>query len=300
MPEDFNLSCPVPIDRHDTVQMAHGGGGRLMQRLIDDLFIAAFSGTADAKTRLPLHDSTVLDAGGARVAFTTDTFVVNPLFFPGGDIGKLAVCGTVNDLAMSGADPKWLSAGFILSQEGFPIEALGGGIVQSMPKTAEAAGRADCDRRYEGRLIAARATACSSTPRGSASFPTESTISPHGSSLGDVVMVSGDLGRPALPSCRSARGSSSKGPLESDCDSLGDLVAPCAAWAAICTVCGTDARRAAAALNEIAGAAQVGVELEDMRQFPWRHHMAGACEMLGLGSVLRSQRRSAGPAMVAV
>ncbi len=80
--EDFNLSCPVPFDRHDTVQMAHGGGGRLMQRLIDDLFIAAFSGTADAKTRLPLHDSTVLDAGGARVAFTTDTFVVNPLFFP--------------------------------------------------------------------------------------------------------------------------------------------------------------------------------------------------------------------------
>ena len=138
MSDQFNLSCPLPLDKHETIQMAHGGGGRVMQRLIDGLFVATFSGTMDAAARAALHDSTVLDPGGSRVAFTTDTFVVNPLFFPGGDIGKLAVCGTVNDLAMSGADPKWLSAGFIL-EEGFSIATLGE-IVRSMQRTAEAAG----------------------------------------------------------------------------------------------------------------------------------------------------------------
>lgn len=279
MPEDFNLSCPVPIDRHDTVQMAHGGGGRLMQRLIDDLFIAAFSGTADAKTRLPLHDSTVLDAGGARVAFTTDTFVVNPLFFPGGDIGKLAVCGTVNDLAMSGADPKWLSAGFIL-EEGFPIEALGR-IVQSMQKTAEAAGvrivtgdTKVVDRgKGDGLFI---------NTAGIGLVPHGIDISPARVQPGDVVLVSGDLGRHGIAIMSVREGLQFEGALESDCDSLGDLVAAMRRVGAHLH-CLRDLTRGglAAALNEIAGAAQVGVELEEAA-IPVAPQVAGACEMLGL------------------
>ena len=100
----FQLSCPLPLGDHATVQMAHGGGGRLMRQLIEGLFLPAFSASRTPRTLAPPHDSAVLEIGGARLAFTTDTFVVSPLFFPGGDIGKLAVCGTVNDLAMAGRE----------------------------------------------------------------------------------------------------------------------------------------------------------------------------------------------------
>ncbi len=101
-PDVFNLSCPLPLDDHATVQLAHGGGGRLMRGLIEGLFLPAF---AAGRRGGPPHDSAVVEIGGARLAFTTDTFVVRPLFFPGGDIGRLAVFGTVNDLAMAGARP---------------------------------------------------------------------------------------------------------------------------------------------------------------------------------------------------
>ena len=104
-------SCPAPLGQHDTVQLAHGGGGRLMRNLIEDLLLPQFGPSADAGAASPAppHDSAVLQLGGARLAFTTDTFVVSPLFFPGGDIGKLAIYGTVNDLAMAGAMPSYLS-----------------------------------------------------------------------------------------------------------------------------------------------------------------------------------------------
>ena len=97
---DITLSCPLPLAEHSTVQLAHGGGGRLMRNLIEGLFRPAF---ANGGVPAPAHDSAVVELAGGRWAMTTDTFVVRPLFFPGGDIGKLAVCGTVNDLAMAGA-----------------------------------------------------------------------------------------------------------------------------------------------------------------------------------------------------
>jgi hydrogenase expression/formation protein HypE len=146
---EFQPTCPVPLSDHATVQLAHGGGGRLMRNLIEGMFLPAFGvgqgragqgggegrgtrgeGTASAEfptphapRPTPPHDSAVLPVDGTRLAFTTDTFVVSPLFFPGGDIGKLAVYGTVNDLAMAGAKPAYLSSGFIL-EEGLPMDTL--------------------------------------------------------------------------------------------------------------------------------------------------------------------------------
>lgn len=279
MPEEFKLSCPLPLGHHDTIQMAHGGGGRVMQRLIDGLFVAAFSGTTEASKRDPLHDSTVLDANGTRVAFTTDTFVVNPLFFPGGDIGKLAVCGTVNDLAMSGADPKWLSAGFIL-EEGFPIASLER-IVRSMQKTAEAAGvrivtgDTKVVDRGKGDGIFINTAGIGLVPEGI-------EISPARVRPGDVVLVSGDLGRHGIAIMSVREGLQFEGALDSDCDCLGDLVAAMREIGADLH-CLRDLTRGglAAALNEIAGAAQVGVELQE-RAVPVAPQVAGACEMLGL------------------
>jgi hypothetical protein len=135
-PNPAAFSCPVPLTQQAEIQMAHGGGGRLTQQLIDRVFAPAFRNAAlDAR-----HDGALLPAPppGTRLAFTTDSHVVSPLFFPGGDIGALAVHGTVNDLAMCGARPKWLSAGFIL-EEGLPIATLER-VVASMGAAARAAG----------------------------------------------------------------------------------------------------------------------------------------------------------------
>ena len=131
---DFSLSCPVPM-RHDTIQLAHGGGGRIMRELLEKVLLPAFRNeTLDAR-----HDSALLELGGARLAFTTDSYVVKPRFFPGGEIGKLAVFGTVNDLAMGGARPLALSAAFIL-EEGFSLAELRR-IAESMAHAAESAPR---------------------------------------------------------------------------------------------------------------------------------------------------------------
>jgi hydrogenase expression/formation protein HypE len=279
MADEFKVSCPTPLSKHDTIQMAHGGGGRVMQRLIDGLFVAAFSGNSDASAREPLHDSTVLETNGARVAFTTDTFVVNPLFFPGGDIGTLAVCGTVNDLAMSGADPKWLSAGFVL-EEGFSIASLEQ-IVASMQKTAETAsvrivtGDTKVVDRGKGDGIFINTAGIGLVPDGV-------EISPSRVRPGDKILVSGDLGRHGIAIMSVREGLQFEGALESDCDCLGNLVAAMREVGSDLH-CLRDLTRGglAAALNEIASAAKVGVELQESA-IPVAPQVAGACEMLGL------------------
>ena len=111
--------CPIPKDRYQYITMAHGGGGRLMHELIEKIFANAFS-SSDPDSA---HDSAIIEPFSEKLAFTTDSYVVQPIFFPGGDIGKLAVCGTVNDLAMSGARPLYISAGFLL-EEGLEIDPL--------------------------------------------------------------------------------------------------------------------------------------------------------------------------------
>jgi hydrogenase expression/formation protein HypE len=119
MSASFTLSCPLPVSQHRTIVLGHGSGGRLTAQLVRDLFLPAFDNPALRK----LDDQAVLEIAPGRIALTTDSYVVTPLFFPGGDIGRLAVNGTVNDLAMSGARPLSLTAAFII-EEGLPLEDL--------------------------------------------------------------------------------------------------------------------------------------------------------------------------------
>ena len=130
----MELNCPLPLGQYEQVLMAHGGGGQLMQQLLDRLVQPLF----DNPQLAARHDSAVLDCGDQRLAFTTDSYVVKPLFFPGGDIGKLAVCGTLNDLAMAGARPLCLSASLII-EEGLPVDDLRR-VLESMAATARTAG----------------------------------------------------------------------------------------------------------------------------------------------------------------
>ncbi len=277
MPDDFNLSCPLPLDDDDTVQMAHGGGGRLMQRLVEGLFLPAFA-AGDGPPRPP-HDSAVLETDGLRLAFTTDTFVVDPLVFPGGDIGKLAVCGTVNDLAMSGAQPLWLSAGFVL-EEGLPMDLLRR-VVDSIARTARevgvriVTGDTKVVDRGKGDGIFINTAGVGRIPEGV-------DISPARVVPGDAILASGDLGRHGIAIMSVREGLEFEGALPSDCGSLAGLVEALIA-AGVEIHCLRDLTRGglAAALNEIAGHARVGIELDEP-SIPVSQPVAGACELLGL------------------
>jgi hydrogenase expression/formation protein HypE len=281
MSNEVNLNCPVPISDHATVQMAHGGGGRLMRNLIESMFLPAFGagdvsgGRVDAAAR---HDSAVVPTDGARLAFTTDSYVVNPLFFPGGDIGKLAVYGTVNDLAMAGAMPAYLSAGFIL-EEGLPMELLTR-VVASM---AEAA-------RTAGVRIVTGDTKVVDRGKGDGMFVNTAgvgwvapgiDISPARVAPGDVILLSGDLGRHGIAIMSVREGLKFEGSLESDCAPLAELVAAMLATGAEIH-CLRDLTRGglAAALNEIALDARVGIELDETA-IPVSEPVAAACELLG-------------------
>ena len=276
MSDDFNLNCPVPISNHATVQLAHGGGGRLMRDLIERLFRPAFSAAQPAGVP---HDSVVLPTEGAKLAFTTDSFVVSPLFFPGGDIGTLAVCGTVNDLAMAGAKPAWLSAGFIL-EEGLPMETLRR-VVGSMSQAAQAAGvrivtgdTKVVDRgKGDGIFI---------NTAGIGWVPPGVEISPARVKPGDVLLLSGDLGRHGVAIMSVREGIRFEGALESDCAPLAGLVEAMLA-AEIDIHCLRDLTRGglAAALNEIAMDARVGIQIDEAA-IPVAEPVAAACELLGL------------------
>jgi hydrogenase expression/formation protein HypE len=279
MPKDFSLTCPVPLGDHDTVQLAHGGGGRLMRALIEGLFLPAFAAGDPARQQVPPHDSAVVVVDGTRLAFTTDSFVVSPLFFPGGDIGKLAVYGTVNDLAMAGARPLYLSAGFIL-EEGLEIAILRR-VVASMCAAA----------REVGVRIVTGDTKVVDRGKGDGMFintagiglvPKGVEISPLRVAPGDAILVSGDLGRHGMAIMSVREGLGFEGALESDCAPLAGLVeALLAAGGDI--HCLRDLTRGglAAALNEIAEHARVGIELEEAA-IPVAGPVAGACELLGL------------------
>jgi hydrogenase expression/formation protein HypE len=279
LPNPLNLACPVPLSDHTTVQMAHGGGGRLMQALIEGMFLPAFAAETDPARRPPPHDSTVVELGGARIAMTTDSFVISPLFYPGGDIGHLAVYGTVNDLAMSGARPAFLSAAFIL-EEGLPLETLRR-IVESMHAAAREAGvqiitgdTKVVDRgKGDGIFI---------NTAGLGLVPPGVEISPVRVAPGDAVLVSGDLGRHGIAIMSVREGLTFDGALPSDCAPLNGLVEELLALGADLH-CLRDLTRGglAAALNEIAGHAHVGIHLDEAA-IPVAEPVAGACELLGL------------------
>jgi len=275
----FDLTCPVPLGDHKNVQLAHGGGGRLMRGLIEGMFLPAFAADEIPPEKALPHDSAVVQWGGTRLALTTDSFVVSPLFFPGGDIGKLAVHGTVNDLAMAGAKPLYLSAAFIL-EEGLPMETLRQ-VVASMRAAA----------REVGVQIVTGDTKVVDRGKGDGVFintagvglvPEGVDVNPGRVAPGDAILLSGDLGRHGIAIMSVREGLTFEGALPSDCASLAGLVeAMLAAGGDV--HCLRDLTRGglAAALNEIAAHAGVGIELQEAA-IPVAQPVAGACELLGL------------------
>lgn len=262
-----------------TVTLAHGGGGKAMKDLIDDVFVAAF----DDPLLTPLGDAAAidlaeLDAYGDRLAFSTDAFVVDPLFFPGGDIGKLAVCGTLNDLAVSGAVPAYLSCAAIV-EEGCPVDVLRR-VARSMAETARAAGV----RIVTGDTKVVHRGACDKlflTTAGIGIVPRGVALGPEHVRAGDVVLVNGVLGDHGA-AILAARGELAlEAPLASDCAPLGELARALHAAAPSLRFM-RDATRGgvAAVLNEIADAAGVEI-LVDERAVPLRDEVKGFCEILG-------------------
>lgn len=268
----FNLSCPIPIKQHPRILMAHGGGGKLMQQLIQ-MFLTAF-GTADEIQ----HDAVTLQLAGNKIAFTTDSYVVQPLFFPGGDIGSLAVNGTVNDLAMAGARPLYLSVSFIL-EEGLPIETLWQ-VVQSMQQAATKAGvqivtgDTKVVDRGKGDGIFINTT-------GLGIIEHDRAIAPQSVQPGDLILLNGDLARHGIAIMAVREGLEFETTIESDSAPLADIVLELLA-AKIEIHCLRDLTRGgmASVLNEIAVAAKVGIEIDETL-IPLREDVQGACEILG-------------------
>lgn len=275
MSDAFELSCPIPLTQYPHVVMAHGGGGRLMQQLIDRLFRAAFADPALAAA----HDGAALTVPAGRIAFTTDSHVVRPLFFPGGDIGRLAVHGTVNDLAMCGARPRWLSAGFIL-EEGLPMETLWR-VVQSMAAAARESGVAIVtgDTKVVDK---GKGDGLYINTAGLGVIETDRDIRPASVRAGDAILLSGDLGRHGMAIMSVREGLAFESPIESDC---APLAAPVLALleAGLEIHCLRDLTRGGltAALNEIALAARLHLQVEEER-IPVSEPVRGACEILGL------------------
>lgn len=263
--------------RDTQVTMAHGGGGRAMRDLIEDVFTSVFQppGTDD-QARLMAQ---ALQVPGARLAFTTDGFVVAPLEFPGGDIGKLAVCGTINDLAVGGAAPLWLSAAFII-EEGTEI-ALLRRIVASMARAAEAAGV----RIVTGDTKVVERGAADGvfiTTAGIGVIAPGCDLGPRHIRAGDAVIVNGSLGDHGAVILAARGDFALETDLVTDCAALHDVMAA-AMQAAPDLRAARDCTRGglASALNELAAEAGLGVVLRESA-LPLRPEVRGLCEILGL------------------
>lgn len=267
-------SCPVPIGQYAQVLMAHGGGGRLMHQLLEKVFLPAFANPWLAAG----HDASVIQAGAARVALTTDSYVVQPLFFPGGSIGTLAVNGTVNDLAMAGARPLGLSAGFII-EEGLSIETLER-VVASMQAAASEAGVAIVtgDTKVVDR---GKGDGVFINTSGLGLVEHDFAILPASVRPGDLVVLSGDVGRHGMAIMAAREGLRFESAIESDCAPLWEPVRDLLA-SGIEVHCLRDLTRGGlvSALNEIAGAAGVGIAIDE-REVRVREDVRGACEILG-------------------
>ncbi len=301
----FELSCPVPRVADDRIVLAHGGGGRLTHQLIEKIFLPAFS-NAMLDQR---HDGAVVAINGSRLAFTTDSFVVRPLIFPGGNIGDLAVNGTVNDLAMCGARPLYLSAGFIL-EEGLEMETLRT-VVASMQQAAASAGvklvtgdtkvvdKGKGDGIFintsgigivesrTGRIHGperARLQPSHQEPGITGALDPEETlaIGPASVQPGDAVIVSGDLGRHGIAILSVREGLEFELPILSDCANVWPAV-EALLNAGIEIHCLRDLTRGglATTLNEIAGDRNICIKLEEAL-IPVDEVVQGACEILGL------------------
>jgi hydrogenase expression/formation protein HypE len=269
-------ACPVPVSHHRTIQLAHGSGGKLTQELITRLFAERFSNPVLNR----LDDQAVLDVGGLRLAFSTDSYVVDPIFFPGGDIGELAVNGTVNDLCMCGARPVALSAGFIL-EEGLPLADLER-IVESMQRAARrvgidiVTGDTKVVHRGKGDKIFINTA-------GIGMIEHRYDISASRLAVGDRILISGSIANHGMAILSRREGLAFESPIESDTEPLHEVTAALVAELGGALHAMRDPTRGgiAAVLNEFAGASQVGILL-DQPAIPIRPAVAGACELLGL------------------
>lgn len=276
MPEEFPISCPIPLKDYPIVTIGHGGGGGLTNDLIAKMFEPAFR-NPDMDTR---SDGAVLDLEGFdRLAFSTDSHVVSPLFFPGGDIGKLSVCGTVNDLVMCGASPDYLSVGFIL-EEGFPMESLWR-IIQSMKQTAEEIGcrivTGDTKVVEKGK---GDGIYINTSGIGRVAHSLE--IGPSSIAEGDVVILSGDVGRHGMAVMSKREGLEFEAELESDCAPLHSVVQSLLEGG-VRIHCMRDLTRGglATALAELSESSSLNLEIDE-RSVPVSETVRGASEILGL------------------
>lgn len=271
---ELTFACPLPITDYPNVLLAHGGGGRLTQHLIDGLFKPGFANAAlDAAT-----DAAVLHVPGQRLAFTTDSYVVKPLFFPGGDIGHLAVSGTVNDLAMMGATPLYLSCGMIL-EEGLPMETLRQ-VVASMREVAQAAGVTIVtgDTKVVER---GHADGLFINTSGIGVIPEGVDIHPHRLLPDDVLIVSGDIGRHGMAIMSAREGLEFESPILSDVACLHRLVQGMIV-AGIDIHCLRDLTRGGLATSAVELAETTGLLLELQEDaVPVTEDVRAACEILG-------------------
>ena len=270
----FTLTCPVPITGRKSIVLGHGSGGRLTAQLIRDLFLPAF----DNEILRKLDDQAVLDVAGARIAMTTDSFVVTPLVFPGGDIGELAINGTVNDLAMSGAQPLYLSAAFIL-EEGLPMAELAQ-LIESMSSAAKAAGVAVVtgDTKVVNRGSADKLFI---TTTGVGLVPDGVKISASNARAGDQIILSGTIGDHGMAVFSKREGLEFEGSIVSDTAPLYKLVRAMLEAGEIHALRDPTRGGLATSLCEIAVASGVGMEL-DSRAIPVREDVKAACEILGM------------------
>jgi hydrogenase expression/formation protein HypE len=272
---DFGASCPIPISQYPHVLMAHGGGGKLMHRLLEDIFGKAFSNPI-LDTR---HDSAQFTVPPGRLAMTTDSYVVRPIFFPGGDIGSMAIHGTVNDLAMSGARPLYLTSAFII-EEGLPMETLWR-VVCSMRDATKKCGvqivtgdtKVVDKGKGDGLFI---------NTAGIGVIEHSLNIAPQNAQPGDAILVSGDLGRHGMAIMAVREGLQFESTIESDSAPVHEAVLDLIR-AGIDIHCLRDLTRGglASALNEIAEAGGVKIAVEE-KLIPVREEVHAACEMLGL------------------
>ncbi len=274
---DVTPVCPLPNDLPDTVQLAHGGGGRAMKRLIDTVFRTAFDNPYLAEE----HDGALVETG-PRSVLTTDSYVVWPLVFPGGDIGRLAVNGTVNDLAMCGARPRYMTAGFIL-EEGLAMTTLTG-IVGSMAEAASASGvpivTGDVKVVDKGK-----ADGLYINTAGVGELIAPDPIAPRQVHVGDAVIISGDIGRHGIAVMAARHELGLESEITSDC---APLAVPVLALieAGIHLHCLRDLTRGglASALVEVAETSGLAIAADEAR-IPVREDVRAACELLGLDPI---------------
>jgi hydrogenase expression/formation protein HypE len=286
----MTFTCPISLQQYPTVLMAHGGGGRLMHQLIETMFLSVFGapvgvGEASALAEASLkenresHDAAVLSIPSNRIAFTTDSYVVKPLFFPGGDIGSLAVNGTVNDLAMAGARPLYLSLGLII-EEGLPMETLWQ-VVRSIKAAADLAqvqivtGDTKVVDRGKGDGLFINTS-------GVGILEHSLKIVPSSIQVGDMILLNGDLGRHGIAVMAAREGLEFQTTITSDCAPLADIVGELL-QAGIKIHCLRDLTRGglASALNELMMATNLTMSIDESA-IPVLEEVQGACELLGL------------------